>query len=264
MRSGIFTSVNGDRKYTSSFFAEYFASFIGNGVFPNPSTGMQVMAHDGLKLKVKPGKAWIDGYILFNDSDTPLTVEKGDNLSPRIDKVVARWDKIDREIIVGIKRGVPASKPVVPETQRDEDMHELGLATIYVAKGSTFIAQKDITDLRLNTKECGIVKGTVEEMDTTTLFNQYQDWINNKKTQFDADLIDYTSTKKNEWDSWFNITSNQLESDFNTWFQGIKDILDGDAVGNILNKIDAIPLVLSGKTEPPNLRIGDIWLKEVD
>ena len=49
MRSGMFTSVNGDRKYTSTFFAEYFASFIGNGIFPNPSTNLQVLADTGME-----------------------------------------------------------------------------------------------------------------------------------------------------------------------------------------------------------------------
>lgn len=35
-KSSFFTSLNGDRKYKSSDFAEYFSTFIGNGVFPNP------------------------------------------------------------------------------------------------------------------------------------------------------------------------------------------------------------------------------------
>ena len=61
-------------------------------------------------------------------------------------------------------------------------MHELGIANVYVAKGASTISQSNITDLRLNSNECGIVRGTVEEIDTTTLFNQYQNWIAQKKS----------------------------------------------------------------------------------
>ena len=100
MRSGMFTSVNGDRKYTSTFFAEYFASFIGNGIFPNPSTNTQVLSSSGMDVSVQEGKAWIDGYILYVDNPQSLTLDTGDNLLPRIDKIVIRLDKINREIIL--------------------------------------------------------------------------------------------------------------------------------------------------------------------
>ncbi len=308
MRSGMFTSVNGDRKYTSQFFAEYFASFIGNGVFPNPSTNTQVIADGGMSVIVQEGKAWIDGYILYVDNPQTLTLDTGDNLLPRIDKVVIRLDKINREVVLAVKKGTPATNPVAPSLQRDGDMHELGIANIYIDKLASTINQRDITDLRLNSDQCGIVKGTIEEIDTTTLFNQYQNWIAQKKAEYDADLINYTNAKqaefenwvngkeqdydsyvsnkqgdyetwvdakeldyntftndkKGEWDNWYNLTTDQLYQEFNTWFQGIKDILDGDAVGNILNRIDEIPLILSGITEPENIRTGDYWFREVN
>ena len=120
MRSGMFTSVNGDRKYTSTFFAEYFASFIGNGVFPNPSTNLQVLSDDSLSLTVQQGKAWIDGYILYVDTPQSLTLDIGDDLLPRIDKIVIRLDKINREIILAVKKGTPATNPTAPTLQRED------------------------------------------------------------------------------------------------------------------------------------------------
>lgn len=286
LRSGPFTSVNGDRLYVNQFFIDYFGSFIGDGIFPNPSTNLQVMADDGLTVTVKKGKAWISGRIHLGDDDISLTLDPGDNSLGRIDKIVLRVNTLTRTITKEVKKGGPATNPQAPALQRDNDIYELGLATISVGKGATSISQANVTDLRLNSNECGIVRGTVQEIDTTTLFNQYQSWITQKKAEFDNGLIQYTSQKQGEfedwvsgkegdydsyvsqkqveWDNWFNVTSTQLESEFNIWFQGIKDILDGDAVGNILNKIEEIPRVLSGTTEPPNLRVGDIWLREVD
>ena len=281
----MFTSVNGDRKYTSTFFAEYFASFIGNGVFPNPSTNTQVLSGSGMNVSVQQGKAWIDGYILYVDNPQSLTLDTGDNLLPRIDKIVIRLDKINREIVLAVKKGAPATNPTAPSLQRDGDMHELGIANIRVDRGASAITQANITDLRLNSNECGIVKGTVEEIDTTTLFNQYQDWIEQKKAEFNQDLITYTNTKQSEfegwvddkesgyntyvgnkqseWDSWYDTTTTQFQQDFNNWFATIQGVLDENTAGNLYNMINAIPKVHSGKTEPPAMRAGDMWFREL-
>lgn len=286
MRSGMFTSVNGDRKYTSAFFAEYFASFIGNGVFPNPSTNTQVLAGTGMNVSVQQGKAWIDGYILYVDNPQSLTLDTGDNLLPRIDKIVIRLDKINREIVLAVKKGTPATNPVAPSLQRDGDMHELGIANVRVDKAASVINQSNITDLRLNSNECGIVKGTIEEIDTTTLFNQYQSWIAQKKAEYDADLINYTNAKQgefddwvddkeqdyntyvgakqSEWDSWYNTTTTQLQADFMAWVSMLEDVLDENTAGNLLNMITNIPKIFSGATEPSEITTGDYWFREVN
>lgn len=286
MRSGMFTSVNGDRKYTSKFFAEYFASFIGNGIFPNPSTNLQVLADNGMNVSAQQGKAWIDGYILYVDDPQSLTLDTGDNLLPRIDKIVIRLDKINREIVLAVKKGTPATNPTAPSLQRDGDMHELGIANVRVDKAASVINQSDITDLRLNSNECGIVKGTIEEIDTTTLFNQYQNWIENKKIEFNQDLINYTNVKQgefegwvddkeqdyntyvgakqSEWDSWYNTTTTQLQADFMAWVNMLEDVLDENTAGNLLNMITDIPKIFSGATEPSEITTGDYWFREVN
>lgn len=64
-KSSFFNSVSGDRVYRAEEWAEYFASFIGNGVFPVPSTSLQVVAGSGMAVAVKTGKAWINGYFLL-------------------------------------------------------------------------------------------------------------------------------------------------------------------------------------------------------
>ena len=286
MRSGMFTSVNGDRKYTSTFFAEYFASFIGNGIFPNPSTNTQVLADTGMNVSVQQGKAWIDGYILHIDNPQTLTLDSGDSLLPRIDKIVIRLDKINREIILAVKKGTPATIPAAPSLQRDVDMHEMGIASVRVNTGANAVSQSSITDLRLNSDQCGIVKGTIEEIDTTTLFNQYQNWIAQKKAEYDAGLISYTNAKqtefegwvdakeldyntftndkKGEWDGWYDSTTAQLQQEFMTWFATVQDVLDENAAGNLLNMINDIPKIYSGGVEPGTITTGDYWFKEVN
>ncbi len=58
-KSMFFNSSQGDRVYKAEDWADYFSSFIGNGVFPNPSSGLQVMALTGMEVTVRIGKAWI-------------------------------------------------------------------------------------------------------------------------------------------------------------------------------------------------------------
>ena len=62
-KSSFFNSVSGDRRYKAEEWAAYFASFIGNGVFPLPSFGLQVVADSGMNVVLHPGKAWINGYF---------------------------------------------------------------------------------------------------------------------------------------------------------------------------------------------------------
>ena len=74
-KSSFFTSLNGDRKYKSSDFAEYFSTFIGNGVFPNPSTNLLVTANGDMTINLSPGFAWINGYMYHNTDNLTLSIK---------------------------------------------------------------------------------------------------------------------------------------------------------------------------------------------
>lgn len=200
IRSSFFNSVNGDRRYLAYNFAEYFASFIGNGVFANPSNTFQVYEKENMIVNVKAGKAWINGYIAVNDGDYNLTITNADGVLNRIDRIVLRLDFNVRAINIAVKKGAFASTPVAPTLQRDAEVYELVLADVYVGKGITKITQSNITDQRMNKALCGVVKGTVDQIDTTDLFNQYG-------------------------------------SAFQEWFETVKNYLNDTAVGNVANKL---------------------------
>ncbi|CAM4419688.1 hypothetical protein BAMA111019_24270 [Bacillus manliponensis] len=72
---------------------------------------------------------------------------------------------------------------------------------------------------------CGIVHGTVNQVDTSEIFHQFQDWFERMKEKGNSELASWTNEQK------------QL---FIDWFNGLKDILSQNAETNILNKIHDI------------------------
>ncbi len=196
-----------DRVYLAEDFARYFSSFIGNGVFPTPSTNLQVVQDVNMQVKLKAGKGWINGRFYELTEDLTLNVAVADGVLKRIDKVVIRLDFINREIKAYLKKGTFASSPISPTLTRTADIYELGIADILINNGVTSIVQANITDLRGNGNLCGYVAGVVQQIDTTNLFAQFQ-------TAFDV------------------------------WFEAIKGQLSTDVAGNLQNQINLIqPLV---------------------
>lgn len=241
-KSGFFNSINGDRKYKADFFAEYFSSFIGNGVFPNPSTNLQILSNGDMTVTLKAGKAWINGYYYNNDTDMVMNIDNADGTLNRIDKIVLRFDVVTRAINVKVKKGSFATAPIPPALQRDANAYELGLADVYINKGVISIIQSNIADLRLDNTKCGLVHGTIDQVDTTTLFNQYQSWLSDKKAQYDSDMTNWSAQKKTEYQTWFNGTTTTDQNAFNTWFNGVKATLSGDVAGNLNNRINSMPI----------------------
>ncbi|MDM9849273.1 hypothetical protein QVB36_21720, partial [Clostridioides difficile] len=101
-KSFVFNSVNGDRRYKAEDFREYFASFIGNGVFPNPSSNLQVVDNNNMTITVKKGKGWINGAIYINTDDLVINIDPADGILNRIDRVVLRFDTLNRNIKLAV------------------------------------------------------------------------------------------------------------------------------------------------------------------
>ena len=256
VKSGFFNSVAGDRKYDASWFADYFASFIGNGVFPNPSTGLQVVEGSNMQTIVKLGKGWINGYYVVNDTDFVIQHDFGDSLLSRIDRIVLQKSTADRAIKIVVKKGASASSPVAPEIVRNADYYELALADVRIQAGSTRITQGNITDQRLNNNLCGIVHGVVDQVDTTTIFNQYQSWFNDYSVTKASEFLAWQNQVTTDLESWIDVQEgdflawrqaeeqlyrtwlNGRKNEFDTWFTTIKNILTTNAAGNLQLQID--------------------------
>lgn len=248
-KSSFFNSVSHDRVYRAEEWAEYFASFIGNGVFPVPSNNLQVVAGSGMVVTVKAGKAWINGYFYYNTGDLSLTLPVADGVLNRIDRIVVRWDLTERLISVVVKSSAPSASPTPPALQRDADAYELCLADITTGAGVTAISQAVITDRRLDPSLCGVVAGVVDQIDTAAFNAQLQAWFTDYKAQslqeFN-DLVSYMESLEllgdqqyNALQAYMNAFKLEAENDFNAWFASVKNVLDEDTVGHLVNMIQS-------------------------
>lgn len=197
IKYGFFNSVNKDRQYDANDFNYGLRKLISNGVFAEPGNNLQVMAGSGMNIVIKKGEARLDWKWFISDADEILTIAASDVSLNRIDRIVIRLDFTARTINFAIKKGAGATNPTAPDIERTSSVFELGLALINIPKQTTTITQSLITDTRLDAGVCGVVTGLIDQVDTTTLFNQYQ-------TAFQEDRT-------------FNNTA------FNTWFSGIKE-----------------------------------------
>lgn len=230
-----------DRPFNADDFAKYFGTLIKNGVFPNPSTNFQCIAdQETMAVKMEAGIAWIDGHLRYDDNVHILEIDTADSVLDRIDRIVLRKDVLDRDIHWVVKKGEMSGKPVAPTLQRDENAWELGIADVKVAHGTVSISQSMVTDTRLNTELCGLVTGTVTQIDTTTLFNQMEQW----KKEYIEKTNTWTTEQEQAFLNWKQLFETAAidwrageEQKFKEWLDSIKRILSGDVAGNLTQRI---------------------------
>lgn len=200
-----------DRTYKAEDWDRHLKDLISNGIFAG-GPNLQVTADgSGMSVVLDIGAAWINGKHYLNDQAITFQIDAADGALNRADRIVIRLDTAGRYIRAQYKKGTFASTAVPPDLQRDADGWELCLADVSIPAGTTAITQSLITDTRLDNDVCGIVTGVVQQVDTTTLYAQIQD-----------DLTRFRATN---------------EADFTAWVQGLKDVLDDETAGNLLNLI---------------------------
>lgn len=174
-----------DRIYNAQDMTDYLNLLVGNGVFPTPSTQLQVRASSGMNVIVGAGSGWINGHKMVNTVDMPLSISASDVLLDRIDAVIFYVDWTARTMGIDVLTGTPASSPVAPTMTRTDSRYEMCLAQITVAKQTTAITASMITDTRGNSNLCGYVAGLIQQLDTTGLFQQFEagfnDWFDQVK-----------------------------------------------------------------------------------
>ncbi|MNW27576.1 hypothetical protein D3C74_43750 [compost metagenome] len=200
-KSGFFdTTADDPREYPAREFAEYFARFVGNGVFSGGTKLKVEVTGSDMNVAISPGYAWINGYMysVFESAlvlpITPATT------ADRIDRIVLRLDVSTpvRSIRALVLPGNPATNPAAPAITRSGSIYDLSLAQVRVIANTTIIRGEQVTDERLNNTVCGLVTGLVQQADTTSLFNQFQAWLNTKTVEYQQQWKDFMDSVQDE------------------------------------------------------------------
>lgn len=193
IKCGFFNSVDKDRLYTAEDMTRPYELLVSDGVYGTSSDHLQVYAKSGMQVRVKPGKGKFKNKWFENDAEYVVTLTASEATLPRIDSIVVRIDTSEavRNGSIVVKKGTPASKPVHPTMIRTDDVCEYRLADILVNAKVTEITQSVITDTRM-TGDCGWITSLVKQVDSQTLFEQYEaafsEWFEDVK----ANLVQAT------------------------------------------------------------------------
>ena len=156
-----------DREYVSEQFAQYFALFIGNGVYASPTNQLKVVAGGGMNIIVKEGWAFIKGRWYHNDSDLVIPVPPNTTAATINSGVFVQHSQSDRDI-----HSILATGRTIPD--REAPYWELKIAELQIPTGTTAITDAMITDTRTDENVCGFVKNLLQGViPTADLFAQY-------------------------------------------------------------------------------------------
>lgn len=218
---------NFDRVYSSAEFSHYWALLVGDGVFGQPSTSLNVLAMEpvAMRVKVAPGTGWIKGHYLTvpDNMDEVILVPVANPSLPRIDSIIMALNNADRDMKLYLRSGTTAASPKPVTLQRDADVWELELAQITVAAGAGNISQTAIKDMRPDPNRCGIVTGLIDQFDVSGFFTAAQ-------------------------------------ASFNEWFEEVRGQLGEDVAGNLFNLIQGVDsrvTILDNQFENKTKEIGE-------
>ena len=118
-----------------------------------------------------------------------LQLDDADGVMPRWDAITLTYDKNANKAGLTVRTGQPSSSPQLPEIRRDDNYDEIYLYRITRPVGATAITADHVVDLRADESFCGLMRDTVEAIDTSVMqaaFNVFLDKIETELSQLHA------------------------------------------------------------------------------
>lgn len=164
-----------DRAQSAETLQKFFENLFQDGIFQNYENCCQVSPGSGMNVLVNVGGGCCGGSIFVEENIRTLALQAAHESLDRIDAIIVRKNNnINyRSTDLYVVTGNPAEIPVAPEPTRSSSIHEIVLAHVFVARGTTSIPSYRITDTRLDSSVCGIAT-PMQEVDTSGIFAQYQ------------------------------------------------------------------------------------------
>lgn len=229
--SGFFNSINGDRLYNADQMSELFDGLITQGVYEAVGNKMAVQPNSGMTVHINTGRGWFGSRWVKNDTEYLITLENSDVLLNRYAAIGIRADLSDgaRTAEPFVKYSSFATNPVKPTMERTEFVKEYCLAYVYIRGGATAITAADIEDSRANRSLCGWVTGLIDQVDSDTLWTQWQ-------AQFEAFMADQDEEATSR-ETAFSDFMTAKQTEFTAWFNSLQEVLSEDAVTQIASDL---------------------------
>ena len=213
--SGFFNSVNHDRLYDAEQLSSIFDGIIIDGVYENYGEAFLVQAYpdSNSTVIIGTGRAWFDHTWTLNDSQFSMTLDPPNEMLGRTDAIVIDVNNernVRKNNVLYIKGS--ESEPDNPPDLINTELHkQYPICWIKRTAGSDApIKQSEITYL-VGTSSCPMVTGILEAQNLENLMAQ-------------------------------------LSDEFNTWWNGIKDVLDENTATSLQNQINEINKRLNSET----------------
>lgn len=153
--------------------AELFHCTRTSGIYAGDDFTFSVTGADNI-ITIGAGIGWIrnakfKGKVIAMKEDTQIDMGLPDAAYPRIDVLVIQFSANGNATDLVIKNGAPSSNPAIPAITQTEAVYELYICAVRREVGATAITAKDITDLRLDPKYCGLMANAITKIDTNSI-----------------------------------------------------------------------------------------------
>ena len=216
VNSGFFDAVDYDRTYSADDMTRPYRRVVSDGVFAtqygDPSTDLQVKSAGGMKITVSKGEAICGQKWFENPAALAITVPANTTLYRRIDSVIMQVDKTEavRAGRIVYRTGTAAQSPTAPALSTNPLVVEYRLANISVAANATVIRASNITDMR-GSADCPWVTGVITQVDTSTLFAQYQAAYSDFFAETTAEFGAYMDHQRESWEDFLAQLTSELD-----------------------------------------------------
>ena len=213
---GFFDAVNSDRTYSADDMNRPYKRLVADGVFATqsgtPSTDLQVVsAGNGMQITVQAGQGIFGGKWFENPSSILITVPNNTAINPRVDSVIVQVDKRSSGRVGNIvyRTGTASSSAAAPAINTVANVIEFRVANIYVAPSANTINNDAITDLR-GSSSCPWVTSLIQQVDTSTLWAQWQAAYQNFYNSATMNYEDYVNEQRTAWEAFLQGLTSEL------------------------------------------------------
>ena len=119
----------------------------------------------------------------LSEGDVLLTFADADGVYPRWDVIALVYDKNANTAGLEVRTGLAAETPALPALRRNDDYDEIFLYRVTRPVGATKITADNVVDLRLDGSVCGLMRDTIDAIDTSVMQAAFEAFLTQIETE---------------------------------------------------------------------------------